>query len=138
MVIEEIKNIQSGKNELRNFGMTVGIFLGILGALFLWREKDYYICFILFSAAFLFLGLALPISLRPVHKAWMTLSTVLGWFMTGLILSVLFYVVITTIGLLSRLFGMDFLSRKFNRNLKSYWIPRGATKSPERSYESQF
>ncbi len=138
MIIEEIKNIKSGKRELRKFGIVVGIVLGLLGVLFLWRGKDTYSYFLILSAAFLILGLAVPILLKPIHKVWMTLAELLGWLMTRVILSVLFYLVVTPIGLLARLSGKDFLDSKFDRNANSYWIPKGTVKFEKSNYERQF
>ncbi len=138
MLIEEIKNIKSGKKELRKFGITVGIVSGLLGGLFLWRGKDYYTYFLILSTVFISLGLGLPILLGTIQRIWMTLAVIIGWFMTRVILSVLFYIVVTPIGLLTRLLGKDFLDTKFNRNANSYWIPRKETKPRERNYENQF
>jgi len=138
VIIEEIKNIKSGKRELRKFGITVGIVLGLLGGLFLWRGRDTYSYFLILSAAFLLLGLVVPILLKPIHKVWMTLAVLLGWLMTRVILSVLFYLVVTPIGLLARLFRKDFLELKFNGNGDSYWIPKGKVKFERSDYERQF
>jgi hypothetical protein len=54
------------------------------------------------------------------------------------ILSVLFYLVVTPIGLLGRLFGKGFLDLKFNRNVDSYWIPKAKVKLEKSDYERQF
>lgn len=50
----------------------------------------------------------------------------------------LFYLVVTPIGLLARLFSKDFLNLKFNRNADSYWIPKGEVKFERSNYERQF
>ncbi len=94
MIVEEIKNIKSGKSDLRNFGITMGIVLILFGGLFLWRDKDYYIYLFIIATAFIILALAVPVVLKPVHKVWMTISIILGWIMTRVILSVLFYLVV--------------------------------------------
>ena len=138
MIIEEIKNIKSGKRELRQFGLTVGIVLGLLGGLFFLRKKDYYSCFLIFSLAFLFLGSVAPILLKPIQKIWMALSIIIGWFITRIILIVLFYFVVTPTGILARLFGKDFLNLRFGRNINTYWIPRKKRKLERRDYEKQF
>ncbi|MFX0197132.1 MAG: SxtJ family membrane protein [Candidatus Hodarchaeota archaeon] len=137
-MIEEIKNIKSGRRELRKFGITVGIVLGLLGGLFFWRGRDYYSYFLILSAALILLGLTIPILLKPVYKMWMTLAMLMGWVMTRVILSILFYLVITPIGLLAKLLGKNFLELKFNRNADSYWIPKGKVKSERSCYERQF
>lgn len=138
MISEEIKNIKSGKKELRQFGYTMGIVLGVLGLLFLWREKEWYPYFIALSVVFLFLAFALPLLLKPLQKFWMTLAVLLGWFMTRVILSVLFYLVITPIGLIMRISGKDFLSRKLEKNSDSYWIPKQEVTGSKEDYEKQF
>ena len=57
MISEEIRNIKSGKKELRQFGYTMGIVLGVLGLLFLWRGKEWYPYFIALSVVFFSLHL---------------------------------------------------------------------------------
>ena len=138
MLLQEIKNIKSGKAELRKFGITLGIVFGLLGGLFLWREKPYYFSLFILSVFFLFFGLVLPWLLKPIHKIWMTVALVLGSIMTRVILSVLFYLVITPLGLISKLSGKDFLDLKFDRSASSYWIVRNKTTFEKANYEKQF
>ena len=138
MIVEEIKNIKSRKKDLRKFGITVGLVFTLLGALLLWRNKAYYYWLFIAAAAFLVPGLLVPVLLRPVHKIWMTVAIVLGWIMTRIILTVLFYLVITPTGLLGRLFGKSFLDLKFDDNAESYWIPRKKAEFVKEAYEKQF
>ena len=135
---EEIKNIKSGKRELRQFGITIGIVLGLLGGLFFLRQKDFYAYFLIFSAAFFISALVLPALLKPVQKIWMSLAIGIGWFMTRVILTILFYLVVTPIGILAKIFGKRFLDLKFDKNTDSYWIARESVKFDKRSYENQF
>ena len=138
MIIQEIKNIKSGGKELREFGITIGIVLSLLGGLFLWRGKTYCTYFFMLAAVFILLGVTAPIILKPIQKIWMTLAIVIGWVMSRVILIILFYLIVTPIGLLARLFGKDFLSRKFDKAAGSYWIIRKSTGFDKRSYENQF
>jgi len=138
VITEEIKSIKSERRDLKKFGITMGVVLGLLGGLFLGRGSNYYVYFFLLAAVFLSLGLAAPVFLKPIHKVWMTLSVLLGWLMTRVILTVLFYLVITPIGLLLRLFGKDFLNLKLDRNRDSYWIPTKTVKFERKDYERQF
>ncbi|MDI6686755.1 MAG: SxtJ family membrane protein [Desulfobacterales bacterium] len=138
MIVEEIKNIKSGKSDLRKFGITMGIVLMLLGGLFFWREKGYYFYFFIFASGFIVTGLAVPGVLKPAHKVWMTISIILGWIMTRVILSILFYLVVTPTRWLARLFGKQFLDLKINKNVKSYWIPKKELKLNKADYEKQF
>lgn len=139
MVIEEIKNIKSGKNELRKFGLTMGIVFVLLGGVSWWRGKEYYFYFIFPSLAFIASGLVIPSLLKPIQKIWMSLAVLMSWVMTRVMLSLLFYLGITPIGLLARLFGKDFLGIKFNRDMAdSYWIPKEKREFDRNDYEKQF
>jgi len=138
MLIEEIKNIKSGKAELRKFGITVGIVLGVLGGLLLWRGREYYSYFLVASSILIVSGLLFPRILLPLQKAWMTIAVVLGWFMTRLILGILFYLVFTPIALIARAFGRGFLELKMDRERKSYWIYREDRPFDRKRYENQF
>lgn len=138
MITEEIKNIKSSKKELRKFGITMGIVLALFSGFIWWRGKDYYIYFLGFSAAFFLFGLAIPSLLKPIHKFWMGLAVLMSWFMTRVILSILFYLGITPMSFLAKLFGKDFLGLKFGNNINSsYWIPKEKVKNKS-DYERQF
>jgi hypothetical protein len=126
------------RRKLRNFGLTVGIAFGVLGALLFWREKAHYVYFAVISAAFLALGLLVPMALKPVERVWMTAANAMGWVMTRVILTILFFVVFTPIGLVARLFGEDFLSLKMDKSRTSYWIYRQARTRGKEDYEKQF
>ena len=138
MIIEEIKNIKSGKSDLRKFGITMGIVLILLGGLFLWREKGYYFYFFIIAAAFVVPGLAVPFVLKPIHAVWMTMSIILSWIMTRVILSVLFYLVVTPTRLLAKLLGKQFLDLKIDKNASSYWISKKELKLNKADYKRQF
>lgn len=138
MLLEEIKNIKSEKKDLRNFGITFGVVFGTLAGVLWWKEKDTYTIFAVLSFAFFFFGLVIPSLLKPLQKAWMALAVFLGFFMTNVILSILFYFVFTGIGLGSRLLGKKFLDLKFDSSRKRYWIQRHPSTFNKNSYEKQF
>ena len=138
MLLEEIKGIKSEKRDLRNFGLTMGVVLGVMGGLLWWKGKDTYTVFLVISSAFILLGLILPVVLRPLQKAWMMFALILGWFMTRLILGVLFYIVFNAIGLISRLFGKKFIDIGEKSSQQSYWIKREPKSFNKNNYERQF
>ena len=138
-MIDEIKAINTSKRELRKFGVVVGlIFIGIAGFLFL-REQPSSQLILTIGSALLLLGLAIPIILKPVFWLWMCISLALGWLMTRVILSILFYIVFTAISLISRLFSKRFLDLAPDHSKNSYWNCRSSNSSLDRdSYEKQF
>jgi len=139
MIAEGSKNKQNQISELRKFGIIMTVFLALLGGLFLWRGKHCYWYFFVISLLFAGCGLVRPSALQPIYSAWMKLSRIIGWFMSRLILIILFYLVMNPTALLLRLFGKHFLDIGFTKNsVESYWIPKQAGESQERDYERQF
>ena len=137
-MFDELKTIKSGKKELREFGLTIGIILVILGAVALWRGKEIYPYFLTIGALFIILGLMLPGILKPLQKIWMGFSVIVGFFMSRLILCILFYVAITPIGLIMRLFGKDLLEQKIDKARDSYWCAIDTGLKTKESYENQY
>jgi uncharacterized protein involved in cysteine biosynthesis len=138
MIIEDTNSIKKEIKDLRRFGIAIGIVLTLLGALYLWRGKDYFPYFFIFSAAFFIVGIFIPNLLKPIHKILAALAIYINWIITRIILIALFYLVFTPIGLLIRLSGKDNLNLKFRSGAKSYWIPRKTTKFERDNYERQF
>lgn len=140
MLIEEIKHIKSEVKDLRKFGISVGLVLILLALLFNFVWYNFTVFAILGSiGAILFLhGIFFPKILLPVHKVWMTLAVILGYIMTRVILSILFYVIVTLVGLIAKLAGKDFLNRKMARDKESYWNKREKIKYTKELTERQF
>lgn len=126
------------KVEIRKFGITIAAALVILAGFFWWRGKEYYIYFVFISFAFLFFTLSAPVVLKPVYKIWMLFALILNRIMTGVILSILFYLILTPIGFLGKLFGENYLNLKLNKHNKSYWIPKEKRSGEKSDHEKQF
>ena len=134
-MIEEIKNIKTNKEEIRKFGFLIGGVLIAISIFMLWKALTYYQLVLIIGISFILLGLIIPIILKPIYIAWMTFATILGWIMTRVILAILFYLIVTPIGLIARIFGVKFLDLSWNDNVKSYWNKRGGSIS---DIEKQF
>jgi polyferredoxin len=67
-------------------------------------------------------GLAFPVLLKPIYVGWMAAAFPIGWTVSHVLLGVIFYGIVTPIGLLLRLIGRDPMNRKFEPQAKSYWI----------------
>lgn len=138
MFKEEIKNIKYDKIELVKFSRVMSAAFLIV-AFFLWYyDKNSFQYFIIISVLFFIIGLFAPTLLKAVYKLWMTLAVILGWFMTRVILSILYYIVVTPIGLIAKLFGKNFIEKNFNRKKTTYWNYRNNTEKLKEEYERQF
>jgi multisubunit Na+/H+ antiporter MnhG subunit len=138
MFKEEIKNIKEDKTALRKFGLTVGTVLLLVGILLYLTGKSSSVVIGGIGVLLILFGLILPTILKPLNKIWMILAVILGWFMSRLILFILFYIVITPIGFFLKLIGKDFLHRKIDNNSQSYWETREKKIAEQIDYERQF
>ena len=137
-IIEEIKNIKGDKSDWKKFGMTMGIILAVIGFYLLWKKNNYAQYVLILAAAFFILGLVIPLALKPVYKAWMALSVIMGFIMTKVIMAIIFYLIVTPIGLVASLTGKKFLDMTIDKKAKSYWIARETLRKEKSDYEKQF
>jgi len=137
-MIDEIKNIKTGKSDLRKFGITIGTVFLIIGGFLFWKEKELFKLFLTIGIVLFATGIVIPAFLTPAYWAWMVFATLLGWVMTRVILTLLFYVIFTPIGLIGRSFGKQFLDLKLDSSKLSYWYMRTVNTSNGKNYEKQF
>ena len=122
----------------KNFGRLISFVCISLAAL-LTIDKEIFLGIILFLVAlfFLFISHQFPQFLSLPAKAWMRLGVMLGRFFNPITLGMLFFLLITPVGVLTRLFGRDELLLK-KKNKKSYWLARQKTDEKFNSFEKQF
>ena len=75
------------------------------------------------SLIFLVLGLLNSKILSPFNLIWVKFGEVLGRIIAPIAMGVVYFIIITPIGLFMRLIGKDLLRTKFSKN-NSYWIKR--------------
>lgn len=123
----------------REFGLLVGGVLLTLGGWWLYRGKYGALPVALLSigAALVVLGASAPKSLVVPNRLWMGLAEALGFVMTRVILGVVFFLLVTPIGLLRRLSGGDPLSRRARR-AESYWKPYTERRNDPKHYEKMY
>jgi hypothetical protein len=138
MFKEEFINIKETKKDLRKFGLTVGgVLLGISILLF-YFEKPTAIYFTIIGGFLFISGLVIPQILKPLNKTWMGLAIILGFFMSRIIITVLFYIALTPISIIAKLVGKKFMILKFDRSINTYWEKRTIIQKKQIDYERQF
>jgi hypothetical protein len=139
MIRAEIQELDTSPRNLRKFGLVVGGVFGLLAVWFWWQGKAFYPYVLIPGVSLVVFGLIWPKVLKQVYVIWMSLALVLGLIVSTALLTILFYLVVMPVGLVARLSGKDFLSRKLDPNANSYWIARDRS-IPRRmkDYEQQF
>jgi hypothetical protein len=123
----------------REFGLIVGGGFVLLSVWWLYRGKFPSVSHITLplGAALVLLGFAFPRALVWPNKAWMALAEALSFVSTRIILAFVFFVILTPIGFVKRLFGWDPLHRRAERS-DSYWKPYSERQRDPRHYEKMF
>lgn len=108
--------------ELRRFGFTISIAIGLLfGLLIPFLKHKPYVIWPWIVAAILFLWtLIIPSTLKNFYKVWMKIGMFLGRINTTILLVLVFFIVITPIGFVMKLFGYRPLNDKFDAKVNTY------------------
>ena len=125
-------DIKIGSN--RSFGIVFFVVFLLIALYPLINSQDLRLWSLLVSLIFLVLGLLNSKVLTPLNKLWFKFGILLGKVIAPLIMGIIFFLVVTPIGFLMRLFGKDVLNLKYNKN-KSYWIEK---KGPKSKMKNQF
>ncbi len=123
---------------LRKFGIMMAIALLIITFIIVIRHKYSPMPTFIISAIFFISAFTMPALLRPVYVIWMKFAFILSWINTRLILFIIFYLIFTPFGIVMRLFGVDLLNRKIDKNKNSYWQKAAKITLLQLNYEKQF
>jgi hypothetical protein len=123
---------------LRQFGLTTGVaIVAIFGLFFPWMiERSWPTWPWVIAAPLWFLAMVHPSWLRLVQKVWMRFSLLASRVMTPLVLGIVFFVMISPVGIFRRLMGNDPMKRTIEPNQESYRIQ--SKKSPDEKLEKPF
>ena len=108
----------------RSFGLLFFIVFLILGLWPLKNSQSFNLFFITVAIIFLFLGLINSKLLSPLKKIWIKFGEILGSIIAPIIMALVYFIFLTPISLIVRLFGKDLLGIKLNKSIDSYWIKR--------------
>ena len=113
------KEIKTGSN--KSFGIVFFVIFIIIALWPLLKNENIRIWSIIISIIFLTLGLLNSKILTPFNKLWMRLGILLGAIVSPIVMGVVYFVVITPIGLIMKIFGKDVLNLKIDKNKNTYW-----------------
>ena len=124
------------RKELRQFGLLVGAVFTVIG---LWplvfRGEPLRLWAIGLGGLLIACGGILPQLLAPVHKGWMWVGHIMGWINTRILLSIVFYALVTPIGLVFRLMGKDTMRQAFAESSTTYRVIRSPRPHSHMKYQ---
>ena len=126
------KDIKIGSN--KSFGIVFAVVFGLIAFWPLIKGNDIRLWSLIISIIFLVLGMINSKILTPLNKLWFKFGIFLGNFIAPIVMSIIFFLVVTPTGIIMKLLGKDLIKLKKN-NEKSYWIEKKNIKS---SMKNQF
>ena len=111
--------------DLRNFGLLVGAIFVVIGFWpVVFRGESLRLWAVGLGGVLAIFGAVAPATLAPVHKGWMRVGHVLGWINTRILLGIVFYGLVTPIGVMFRLMGKDTMRQAFSDENSTYRVVR--------------
>ena len=133
--IEEIRHdiaaIKQTESDLRKFGFTVGGVLVVIAGIAYWKlwwTLDAVL--IVEATGLLLIAIAAlsPLRLKIPQKYWMAFAVILGSVVSRIILFILFFLIVTPLSILAKVFGKKFFISYKETGRTSYWIERDKNK----------
>ena len=121
-----MNDVKIGSN--KSFGIVFFVVFLLIGLYPLINADGIRVWSIIISLVFLILGLTNSKILNPLNKLWFKFGILLGKIISPLVMGIIFFLVVTPIGILMKLFKKDLLNLKFN-NKETYWIEKNEPKS---------
>jgi len=119
----------------RNFGLVFFVVFLIVALWPLKHEEDIRLWSLVLSIIFFILGIFNSKLLTPLNKLWFKFGILLGSIVSPLIMGIVYFLVVTPIGIIMRLLGKDLLKTNKIKSASTYWIKRD---KQQRTMKNQF
>ena len=133
-----VEKIKADKKKLRDFGFIMALAFMVITVIFYLKRQIYLNPAIIASFLFLGAGIFRPQVLKHFYIIWMKLANILSWIMTRVILTIVFFLVLTPLGIIVKLTGRDLLDLKMDKNALSYWTKAEKKEFKKEDYYRQF
>ena len=119
-------NIKIGTN--KSFGIVFFLFFLIVSLFPLFKNENIRVWSLIIAIIFLILGLLNSKFLTPLNKIWFKFGILLGSFVSPIVMSIVFFVIVTPTSIIMRVLGKNLLNLKKD-NKKTYWVERSKIQS---------
>jgi uncharacterized membrane protein HdeD (DUF308 family) len=132
------RSIEVTDSQARKTALVVAAVLLFIGGWNVYRSRlSVALALTSVGIVLILIGMFVPVAARAFHRIWMGLAGILGYINSRILLSLLYYLVFTPYGLVSRLVGRDPLDRRGPAR-ESYWFKREYTRQSKEQFERLF
>ena len=127
----ELAELDFSAKKLRQFNIVMLLFFTVLLVAWFFNGKEWILIVSSVGYILTFTGILIKPFGNKFYAAWMAIAFALGWIMSRVLLSIIYYLLVTPIGLVARITGKKFLDVSFKDGKNSYWVKR---KNPQIDY----
>ena len=127
--------MKAKKGSNKSFGIVFFIVFLLIGIWPLINNETYRLWSFVISIIFLILGLSNSKLLTPLNNLWFKFGIFLGKIISPLIMAIIFFLIVTPIGIIMKILKKDLLNLKFNNKKETYWIEKSG---PNSKMKNQF
>ena len=120
------------KSSNKSFGIVFFLFFLIVSLFPLFKNENIRVWSLIIAIIFLILGLLNSKLLTPLNKIWFKFGILLGNFVSPIVMSIVFFVIVTPTSIIMRVLGKNLLNLK-KGNKKTYWVERSKIQSKMRN-----
>ena len=111
------------KSSEKSFGILFSIVFFLIAIWFFLEDGEIRFWALALAFIFLFVAFLKKELLKPLNIAWIKLGEILGKIIAPLVMTLIFFFILTPLSFIIRIFGKDLLKLKFSKD-NSYWIKR--------------
>lgn len=134
--LEREEDVEGFSN--RSFGIVFAVAFSVISLFPLLHEGPVRVWSFVVGGVFLLLALAVPDVLAPLARLWLKLGLLLGKIVSPIALGIVFYGVVTPIGLVMKMLGKDILKLRTDKQAATYWVEREPPGPTAESLKDQF
>jgi hypothetical protein len=131
-------NDSTSSRQVRIFGGTAWLLFGAIGALAWWRGRPLVASLWWIPAGLGLMLLLLPGPFSPLYRAWLAVARGIGLCMNVVLLTLVFYLILTPLALLKRVLGGRPLPLRPDRTATTYWVKRPLGAQPREQYYRRY
>ncbi|MDC1092828.1 SxtJ family membrane protein [Pelagibacteraceae bacterium] len=108
----------------KNFGLLFGLIFLIIALWPVLSGLKLQLWYFIIAIIFFIIAFLKPIIFKPFNKAWIKFGEILGLIIAPIVMALVYFIILTPISLMVRIFGKDLLGLKFSKKQDTYWIKR--------------
>jgi len=132
-----MNKIKTDRTILRKFGLIMASGFFLISLIVFIKHKHSVAPTAVIALSFMLVATFAPVLLKYLYIFWMKLADILSWVNTRLLLGIIFYLILSPVGLFMRLFRIDLLEKNSGPHIDSYWKPKTGDRSLPADYHRQ-